>query len=201
MILGSSQVIREQPENHLLKKYYMLRAISIGGMKDLEGMKFALEELRSKFPDTEESVKAGELLAALSGVGEPKATEKPKETVDFKESEAEHYFTLIFPKDEANLNFVKAKISDFNRKFFRNGNLKVTASLLDENTQVVLVNLFKSKDDALEYHSVYEQNKGDLDGVNDKGFVALPIAPNNYSTLFKTKEVEAYVIFFNKAYK
>jgi tetratricopeptide (TPR) repeat protein len=201
VIQGTSQVINEQPENHLLPKYYMLRAMSIGGMRDMEGMRAALEELRTKFPDTEESKKAGELLATLNNIhGQSKTTETKTNTAEFKDSEAEHYYTVIFPKGEADLNTIKSRISDFNRKFFRTDNLKITASLLGDEWQVVLINLLPDQAKAMEYHTTFEQNKTDLKGVNDKGFDFFPITPDNYATLFKTKDVTTYRSYFKATY-
>lgn len=202
VIMGSSQVIKEQPENHLLPKYYMLRAMSIGGMRDVEGMKAALEELRAKFPDTEESKKAGELLATLNSVSDmsKSKTKDEKKSPEFKSSDAEHYYIIVFPKTEADINTIKSRVSDFNRKFFRNASLKVSASLLGNDTQVVLVNLFQNKAKVMEYHTTFIANKTELKGVNDKGFDTLPIAPDNYSTLFKTKGLDEYRAYFESTY-
>ena len=200
VILTSTQVIKSEPDNHLVKKYYMLRAMSIGGMKDGDGMKNALKEIQTKFPDSAESERAGELLATLNKQNQVEEPKEEKEQVLFKVSEKEHYFVLLFPKGQANLNAVKSKVSDFNKKYFRNERIKVSAALLDPNTQMVQVNLFKSKQKVMEYISVFEQNKDVLRGVNDQDFEHYPIAPDNFAILFKTKEREAYRAFFETNY-
>jgi len=194
-------VISGEPENHLVKKYYMLRAMSIGGMKDGDGMKNALKEIQTKFPNTEESKRAGELLAALSSVDLGNAPEESEKQTNYKSPGKEHYFILLFPKGKGSLNTIKSKVSDFNKKFFRNDNMKVTATLLDPNTQMVQVNLFESKERVEEYISVFEQTKEELRGVNDQGFEYYPIAPDNFATLFKTKDLVGYKAFFEANYK
>jgi len=201
VIMASNQVISGEPENHLVKKYYMLRAMSIGGMKDGDGMKNALKEIQTKFPNTEESKRAGELLAALSSVDLGNAPEESEKQTNYKSPGKEHYFILLFPKGKGSLNTIKSKVSDFNKKFFRNDNMKVTATLLDPNTQMVQVNLFESKERVEEYISVFEQTKEELRGVNDQGFEYYPIAPDNFATLFKTKDLVGYKAFFEANYK
>ena len=52
----------------------------------------------------------------------------------------------------------------------------------------------------MEYHSTFGANKNELKGVNDKGYDTFPIAPDNYSTLFKTKGLDAYRAYFESTY-
>ncbi len=65
VIVTCNGVIDNEPRNHFLAKYHMLRAMAIGGMRDSSGFRAALNEVRTKFPGTDEDRAADELLAAL----------------------------------------------------------------------------------------------------------------------------------------
>ena len=197
--MASNVVIAEQSENHLIRKYYMLRAMSIGGMKDGDGFRNALQEIVQKFGGTDEAARADELLKALNNVDIGAKSESTASVV-YKSSSGEHYFIMLFDRNSANINTVKTKVSDFNRKFFRNAGLKVTATLYDRDTQMLQVNLFPNKEKAQEYIEIFVDNKVDLKGVNDQGFENYLISPDNFAMFFMNKDMEGYRTFYDSNY-
>lgn len=200
VIVESNVVITEEPDNHLIRKYYMLRAMSVGGMRDQVNFRRELEEIKTKFAGTDEAARAEEMLKALKNVDIGSVSESTASVV-YKSPEGEQYFIMIFPKSKAALNTVKAKVSDFNKKFFRNDGLKVTATIYEKDMQMLQVNLFKDKAKAKVFMELFTDNKVDLKGVNDQGFKTYLITPDNFALFFMNKDMENYQSFYEANYK
>jgi tetratricopeptide (TPR) repeat protein len=215
VVSRSNEVIGTQPDNHLKPKYMFLRALSIGSMERIGGTRdnyiAALKEIKDTYPDTEEGKKASEMLAELLGESEkPKKEEKAPEKEKDKPSgddiytfnrDSELYFALIFGRDDANLNDIKAKTADFNTVHFQSASLKVSSNLLNKDMNVVLVKSFMKFEDGTAYWKAFTNNKDALSEVNVAGIHRVLISKENYIQLFKTKELEAYLGFFDKYYK
>jgi tetratricopeptide (TPR) repeat protein len=200
VIASCSRVIENEPDNHFLAKYHMLRAMAIGGMRDGAGFRAALAEVRDGFPGTEEAKAATDLLAALDKGPETQAP--PMRTNPaYKKDKGKHYFALIVPNQGNDMNTIKAKLADFNATFFRQAGMEFSNSFLDPEHQVVLASFFTSKEKAMEFYNLFKGNKGLLDGINNKGFPAFAISPENYTQLYKNKDVEGYTAFFLENYQ
>ena len=199
VIASCDRVIQEEPRNHFRAKYYLLRAMAIGGLRDVGRFRTALGEVVAAFPDTEEARAAQELLAALDKTADrpskPGAVASP-----YKSEQGQHYFAIIVPNKGNDMNQIKTKLSDLNLSFFRQPGLQITNTFLDADHQVVLCTFFDTKARAMEFYELFRGNKDVLVGINDQGFPAFAISPDNYSTLYKNKDVEGYAAFFSKNY-
>jgi hypothetical protein len=209
VVVACDRVIAEQPRNHLLAKYYMLKAMAVGGTKQVSAFREALNEVKNKFQGTDEAKAATELLAALDkSEGTPQPTNGKAATPDgqppaaspFRDGQGKHYFVLVVPNADGPIDVVKTKISDFNKAYFPGTNIQITNSFLDSDHQVVLLSLFNDRDKAMAYYDLFLTNKDMLQGVNDKDYPGFAITPDNYSTLFKNKDVGAYSAFFTATY-
>lgn len=98
----------------------MLRAMAIGGQRDTQGFRAALNEVRTKFPGTDEERAATELLAALDRTSgtPPENPRKAGTTGEYKPDAGQHYFALIVPNSGTDLNAIKTSISTFNRDYY-----------------------------------------------------------------------------------
>lgn len=70
----------------------------------------------------------------------------------------------------------------------------------DKSSQVVMVRLFQTKDLAMAYYDMFKNNKGDLAGINDRGFPLFAISTGNYQKLYLSKDADGYAEFFGRAY-
>ncbi len=198
VVQSCEQVIANEPHNHFRPKYYMLKAMAAGGMRDILGFREGLTLVMTQFPGTDEAQAAEELLANMDKAMEPPPPAKAQ--VNYKTEQGQHYFALIVPNKGNDLTTVKTKISDFNNTFVRGTTFQITNSFLDQDHQVVLISFFDSKAKAMEYYQVFNGNRDALTGINDQGFPAFPISPDNYSQLYKNKDVEGYSNFFATNY-
>jgi tetratricopeptide (TPR) repeat protein len=203
VIAGCNTVISTEPKNHLLPKYYLLKAMAVGGTHEMTAFRNALSEVVNRFAGTEEAKAAADILAALdkqAGGGKVSEATAEEETEGFMVEEGQHQVAIVFPRSAGSVDLAKAKLSDFSQSAMRNEKLNVNANLLDDDRQFIVVGMFTSKAKALEYLALYTSDRGKLKGLNDKGYAAFAISPANSALLFKSKDVEAYVSFFNANY-
>lgn len=209
VINEATRVINEEPENHLLCKYRLLKAFAVGNLDAFarmdENYKRELQDVISSCPETEEAAFALNVLMKLNQEvtqeDNPKGEEEvPNQDLFQANMATKHYFALIYPVGEAKVNEVKAVISDFNKNNFQTGGLKISSNLLDRNNQVILVKTFNRMEDAQDYFRTFTGNENELASINKAGFTKVLISKDNYVTLFKTKELEAYIAFFNNQY-
>lgn len=206
LVIGTcNQVIANEPRNHLLGKYHLLKAMAIGGTRELSAFRTALHEVKDKFPATEEAKAAEDLLAVLdrqaTSEGAPAGQEKaPTNASSFKVDQGPHYIALIHPNSAGDITTVKTRISDFNRRYFPGRNILIESTILDTEQQVVVLRLFDDKAAAMAYYQQFLSDVGMLSGINDQGHPIFAISPDNYAQLYKNKDVDAYAAFFTQNY-
>ncbi len=195
-------VIANEPRNHLLAKYGLLKAMAVGGLHLMGPFRDALGEVRDNYPGTDEAKAAVALLANLdkmAGTPEPGTTTEP-EGPSYKTGKGEHYVLVIVPDSAGPIDQVTARINDFNKRFFRSQSIEVKASIWTPGTQVVLIRLFQTKELAMTYYDMFKNNKGDLTGINDQGFPLFAISSDNYASFYVAKDSVGYREFFSRTY-
>ncbi|MCZ4410424.1 hypothetical protein O3Q51_16530 [Cryomorphaceae bacterium 1068] len=220
VMLTCNTVIRDEPNNNYLSKYYLIKALTIGAQKQPEAYENLLREIISKFRGTEEGDKAAELLGQLNELKAQMARDEKKNNPDSDVADAseptdtapvntsmynvnddsEHFFALIFPKAEDSSTDLKVSIADFNTASFRNDNLRITNSFIDRDHQIIIVRSFKDKADAMNYFNTFAVNKAALKEINEKGYQTFVITTKNFTTLFRNKNAEVYQSFFEENY-
>jgi hypothetical protein len=107
---------------------------------------------------------------------------------------------MLVPVGRGNVEELKATISDFNSSLFASKNLRVTANLINRNFQIVLIKDFKRQDYSLEYYEVFKANTDMLETINSSGYRTFTISTENYISLFKNKEMDSYIDWFERVY-
>ena len=230
VLLAAHTVIRDEPENNFLSKYHLVKALTIGESGQAEAFEEALREIISKFDGTPEAEKAAELLSALNEAKsklarESKESSKPtgsditdlasqaedkaedSTSVDpaalemFTQDDAsDHFFALIYPKDNEVGNELRNLVSDFNGKYFGSDGLRMTNSFIDKDHQIMIVRSFAGKDAAMRYFNYFKMDEELLGPINDKGYQTFVITTKNFTTLFRNKNPEVYRAFFESTY-
>ena len=217
-------VIDNEPENHLLCKYRLLRAIAVGYSDAPFGIKQnyqnELTQIVQRCKGSEEADRAGELLASSKGDGtsqltdtpkieestgedtqvRPEETEPPKVTPFSMHEGMEHYFAVVLPVKDNDINRVKAAVADFNGSLFASAALKVTNNLFNKENHIVLVKPFKVVQEAMDYSGAFVSDKDILSEINANPYTSFVIDKINYITLFKNKDIDAYLEFYNQNY-
>ncbi|MFN8698371.1 MAG: tetratricopeptide repeat protein [Flavobacteriales bacterium] len=219
-IKACTKVIDGEPDNHLLCKYKLLRAVCVGYTEASYGLKekylAELQAVVTTCPGTQEAERCAELITAAREEGAGTTGQQPKEDESngqqtppdpvpaaeiytFNEN-MEHYFVLVLPTAGTNVNTIKANVSDYNTEYYASSGLKVTNNLLDKDTHMLLVKPFKTIPEARDYENGFRSNTNRLGAINAGGYTTFLISKSNYIQLFKTKNLEAYLQFFEKNY-
>lgn len=196
-------VLETQPNNRLRPKYQLLKALSVGGMRDMGAFRLALMDVQTKFSGTDEAKAAADILAQLDKQANAPSGNPPPEVVaspEYTPADGPHFVCIVFPNADGDINPAKVKVSDFNMANFRDKTFQVGTSLLDMDNQVIKVSPFADKQKAMEYYSLFTADQDYLPGVNDKGYVVFAISAANYTTFYRNKDVDAYAVFFNEQY-
>ncbi len=195
-------VATSEPRNHLLAKYGLLKAMAVGGLHLMGPFRDALGRVRDDFPGTDEAKAAIALLANLDKANNTDApdTLSRAKAPTYEEGTGEHYVVLMVPDTAGPIGQVQATIGDFNKRYFRNQSIEVKASIWDSHTQVVLIRLFQTKALAMAYYDMFKNNKGDLKGLNDRGYPLFAISSDNYPRFYVAKDAGGYTDFFDRTY-
>ncbi len=212
VLMACGEIIKYNQSNHYYCKYLILKAQSTGALSartggDRSGYFSELQYVIRNCPDSEEEEYARELLLAL----DPSSLRGGKDEADASEPEAvdvvwehkpylEHYFGILVPVGRGNVEELKATISDVNASFYESKNLRVTANLINRNFQIILVKDFKRQDYSLEYFDVFQANTSMLEAINSSGYRSFTITTENYISLFKNKEMDSYIDWFEEVY-
>ncbi|MFZ1692058.1 MAG: hypothetical protein WAT74_02580 [Flavobacteriales bacterium] len=199
-ITACDHVILDEPNNHFRPKYHFLKAMAIGGTRNVPEYRSALTVVRDEYPGTEEAARAEELLASLDGVGggapKPKAPSGPS----YAKDDGQQTYVVVVPVAGTDLDVMRAAVSDFNATYFGHTPLQVTGSMLDTERRLILIAPLPSKAKALEYHNLFYGNEDMLQGLADQGYPAFAISQANYNAFFKAKDVDGYQAFFQQHY-
>lgn len=217
----ADSIIRTQPENHLICKFRLIKAISTGYTDARYGSSISyqkeLSELMTACPGTEEATRATELLQAIAK--EEQITLPSTNKVDestgnatlpdpvtpvenladnpYKyDANAEHYIAIIMPIVGSNLNEVKQAVADFNMAYYASAGLKVSNNLLNKENHLILVKSYKDLSEGKEYVQSFKKDKDKLRVINESGYRTFLISKQNYITLFKNKDIDQYMDFY-----
>ena len=213
VLTACNTVMSDQPKNAFLPKYYLLKALTIGALGNPDNYEQALRETFGKYPKTEAGDKARELLGIFK-----KAQKAAQDTLnankkDLKDSLSSkttlytfqpgvnHFYALVIPKDMGDINKVKFGLSNFDQKYDKVPNLRITNSFLDKDHHILIVRTFKDETEAMEYFMAIKDDDNvfkDLDKSKIQSFI---ISVQNFTTLFRNKDVADYMKFFEKNYK
>ncbi|MFZ1687886.1 MAG: tetratricopeptide repeat protein [Flavobacteriales bacterium] len=199
VISACDSVLVNEPDNHLYAKHHLLKAMCIGNLHMRDSFIATLTEVKDRYPGTDEAKGAQQILDNLQQQSQAPQQQEPSGPA-FRFEDGKHYFAMVVPNGQVDVNTVKAKLTDFNTQYFPGKTVQVQASFLDADHQVVQLTLFDSKEEAMAFYELYLSDKRVLAGINDKHYPAFAISPDNYSELYKTKDVVAYSAFFATNY-
>lgn len=200
VITGAEEVITTQPDNHLLAKYHLLKAMAVGGMRERSAYRSALSVVVAKFPDTDEAKAARLLLGDLDKLDSASKTPpKEEKKVDYIKETAGHFTVLLLPKEEK-MNEALSKVSDFNRAHFRNKSIPAKNMLMGSDAQLILIGPFETKEAAMEYYDMFKADKRGLVELNKAENPLFVIGQTNYQRFYTNQDTEGYMAYFTANY-
>lgn len=122
------------------------------------------------------------------------------ESLVYRYRNMEHFYVIIFDDDKLNSSEIKIKFSDYNSKYYKSDNLKLTSMLFTMSEQMITVNRFESIEKAMSYYKDLISNNEVLNDIDPTLFKHFIISTQNYPTFYNRKNIPAYLKFFRIFY-
>jgi len=204
-------VLKTQKDKDLLPKFALLKALAVGKTQPQQSFETSLGTVVTKFPGTESAKKAQEILDAIK----TKKTAQPEvsaaqDTVSGQaaskelykyEPEAFHFYIAVIEMKAASINDIRNAYSNLNTKYYSTKKYKIDTWFLDDKHEVLNVNRFDNKNDAMNYLMALENNKELLETLQKTSYSHFVISAANYPVFYQSKDVDKYLSFFMKNYK
>lgn len=188
-------------QNHIQAKFDFLKAKAIGHVKTKEEFKLALEKVVSDHPEDTIKDRAQYILDYMARMNNKDENKSAKANSGLYKHNPNDNFMFVMSINEGHPNSrsLKLKLASFNQEFFRNRELDFTTSSLPGRT-LYLIRTFENEMDVMRYYTTLKNNP-EL-GVEIRKTQANPyiISLENFRTLFKFKNEQSYLEYFNKKY-
>lgn len=184
-------------------KYYLINILS--GFKlnrDTQAFIKNLEEGSLKYPNTHASERFKNLLSTLKNtqaLEERNTTAILKTPYRYKDN-TNHYLLILLPKEEADINYIKTIVSDFNSKNYSIENLEINTMLMGMEQHILIVKTFKNTIDVSSYGKTLFSNPDLLKEINKTTFKKIIISQQNFIEFYKNKDLDGYSKFYDNNY-
>ena len=209
-----AQIKREYPLSDIMHKFMFLDAMAYIGDKDFDKFKEIVQELVSKYPQSDVSEYTGNILKGITegrtvnsngntrGMiwetrlgGDEHA--KADSTVTFTyEPLSEHYFLYAFNNQKISANVLLYEVARMNFSHFlvKDFDLEIVTF---NDLSILIVKGFNNFDEVVHYRSVMT-NESSLELL--EGVRPVMISTSNYNLLLQGHSMEEYFEFFNNFY-
>lgn len=206
VIEAADSALTKFQEGEILSKFALLKVMAIGATEKLIVYRKALEDYISKYTAAPEKARAEELLLYVKGLmGETvpdevieKEEEQPSDEYEF-DYEARHFYTII-ATDLPDMAALKGRISNFNSRMFSVETLTIKDLQFGKDKKLLFVQGFKETKKAMDYYNAILADTTVFEGIDLNKTDQFIISQDNFTKLYKKKEVPPYVEFFITKY-
>lgn len=195
-----NEATKKYPGNSIQAKYDFLYAMIIGKTESQENYIGALQDVLASYPGTKIGNQAEYILNLITERNRKESNEQKgitEESDYIYEPTAAHYFISIF--DGGSGKKLQRNIADYNTKYHSLAGLKVSDYVLGDKSVIAVVT-FKDKESAEKYYIEFLKNSKLFKDAGVNAFDNYYISKNNFRTLLKDKDADAYSHFFLKNY-
>ena len=191
------------PNNDFTDNVELLQTMIRGKMEGEAQYQLGLQKFIEKYPESDMSAYASELLAGIQDY--KRKIEARRGTEYIAEFDEKHSFIIVY-KNEKKLSTALPKLVDrFNDLHFKGANLHSANLMLEDGKVMVLVEQFPDKKTAEAYYEKFNGEDSPLKVLPkeyrpesiEANFV---ISKDNLTILYRTKDVEQYLQFFKNHY-
>lgn len=202
--------------NPIRDKFGLLKIMAYAKQNpsDTVGLVKSINDLVFKYPDSEVAEPAKNLLNYIqkgpsSTIG--KTTRKfqigkvdqaqEKVAVEyFPDDAATHFYIVVISGANVDLGKLKFRISNFDVEKYNEDFFEVSSSVLDEDLQIITVKNFNNKKEGMNYYQSITADPKVFEGMKDTDYRHFIISKDNYTRLYKNKNVFQYFQFFRDNY-
>ncbi|MCB0501585.1 MAG: hypothetical protein KDD32_02795 [Bacteroidetes bacterium] len=213
VIQSRNEAFNRYKENPLMPKFDFLEALSYGHLDSIVVLKSKLSTIISNYPNHEVGVKAKEYLAII--LQKENQENAPIDTVTietdtgtiniesiYSDEESNNIFAFIILKDKNDdVRSIIQSLNTYNETNFAARKLRVSNAFLDKDTPLVLIKRFREKSLGIEYLQALDASMAELFGeAASANMELLMISQENFRTLFTTKKLDEYKVFFQQTF-
>ena len=202
VILECDSILIKTENKELKPKYDLLKALATGKSNDSIKFKKQLIEIVKSHPESEVKIKAEEIIALLEN---PEKMLKINKEIErgtpyiFEQAEA-HYFMLIMPKEQTDVNFIKTLLSDYHSKQYSIETFEITATLFGQDRHLIMIKTFENSSLAADYYKDFSSASKVNNELSKTESQKLIISAQNFQHFFKYQDIERYYEFFINNY-
>lgn len=203
------EALKQFPENVLMPKFDLLKALSIGRTRSIGMFQNSLQDIVRNHSDDPVKDRAQEILDYIESLSGQKAEEietaltadsVPKSKYRYN-PDTTHFLLVIFPISGMNAVDLQKKITDYNNKYFGLKGYSTTNLVLDNKNQSILIRNFVNKEEAVTYSTGMNNNDEVYGNINPDRYQQILISQANYATLMKDRKLSEYLDFYQQFYK
>ncbi len=111
-----------------------------------------------------------------------------------------HFFILMVDASKVNVNVLKIKISDFNRKYYSTANLDISSIIYNKNIHLISVTQFENAEKAMLYYKTIKSDNYIFSSLDESTTSDFVITTDNFTTFYQIKDLDGYLSFFKSVY-
>jgi len=211
VVYNCDQALSVNEEDDIIPKFLYLKAISMAKTDVVDSMTVNLSLLIERYPNSEVTPLAENILQNM-GLYDPDASLTPEEleaqqvmeeakSMYVVDKESEHYFVVMVNSEKVNVNGIKTRISDFNKKSYSANNLSVSSLMFDGPWQMITINKFENAHKAMMYYRAITNSVYVFPEIERESFKPMIISLEDYPKLYQDKDVEKYLRLFSVEYQ
>ena len=225
VIRMSNEQLKQFPDAYLTPQFQFLRAMSEGRTSSVAVLKTSLEGFVKQYPKAENTPFAKSILnyiakndttqvAYLMNVhimqtiqAENGAVTATSPTAPEEERELfstggnpPFYYALAVKSDFVDINQVKFNAINYNLDYFTNFEFDIQTKDLTSKTALLVISPFESQGQVMNYFDLVNYNQEIFEGIERIFTHHFIISAQNYQALLKSRDVEAYLKFFEENY-
>ncbi len=195
-------ITAELPDHEIIPMVRLLYALTYGARGDEQAYWQHLTSLVRDFPETDQAVRASEMMDAIGRERPEIRVEHDREIVEELysfEPGAQHLFVLLITNPGFNINRAVFDVINHNIDTYRDRNFRADGQLVDGRFVTVTVGRFEDSRDALEYYRAFDALSIVRDSSPETTMTFVITAPN-LETLRNDRDPERYMLFFREYY-
>jgi tetratricopeptide (TPR) repeat protein len=193
-------------DTSLIPKFLFLKALAYGKNKDSVNIIKTLNSIIDLYPASPVKPMAQDLLDFWTGQAKAFSSSSANNTSSslkgylFDENAIHLYSMIVTVSKNIKISELKNLLSDFNTKNFSTANLTINNLFLDNTRQIITISNFPDKAKAMLYFNLLKNDKDVFAKLTPADYKQFVISVDNYSPMFKNKDIDNYYIFFQENY-
>ncbi len=184
--------------NDFSDNIHLLEILIIGKTLDVSNFQYALTSFSDKFPESELNDYVKTLLDASRDLISEASAKNEVKFIEYFDQE--HSFVLVYNFETEGESELPGRIEKFIEDNFKDKGLNIGQLILTGSKSLIVVNQFKSKQEALTFFNLFTGQKNPLKGLNTLNFSNFVITKDNFEIFYQSKDVENYKLFFEEHY-